>query len=151
MEHQNGVQSADDPKYLRALSLFEEGKVSEARQILESYLVAAPLNADGQNDLGAIYFIEGFAEKAIGRVCIALALDPKNASYRENFDEIVATLRKRDGGQKIRVAMFYDEEGWAWWIRSHAIKKSLPADMEVDILQFQAPFDSNQYDFFINL
>lgn len=142
----------DNNLYLRALALFNEGNISQARGILESFVISSPLHADAQNDLGAIYFLEGFPEKAIGPVAIALALDPKNASYIENFEAITLAIRKKLEvvvDSKIRVAMFYDEEGWAWWIRSHAIKRSLPPDITVDILHLSTVVDPNQYDFLL--
>jgi len=135
--------------YSDAISSFEAGDISLCRQKLEKLILSSPLHADAQNDLGAIYFLEGFAEKALGPVSIALSLDPRNSAYRENYDEVVATLRKRTevkSKSKIKVAMFYDEEGWAWWIRSHAIKECLPSDIEVDIINFQTSVDPGQYD-----
>jgi len=141
-----------DPSYLQALSLFEGGDLEGARKLLESIVENLPLESDAQNDLGAIYFLQGLPEKALGPASIALALDSRNTSYRENFDAIISALRRtseRTGNFPIRLAMFYDEEGWAWWIRSHAIKRSLPADFEVNILQLNTFVDHTKYDFLL--
>lgn len=141
-----------EQQYQDAILSYEAGEISLCRQKLEKLLQHSPLHAEAQNDLGAIYFIEGFPEKALGPVSIALSIDPKNSAYRENYDEIVVTLRKRLPSEvrpKIRVAMFYDEEGWAWWIRSHAIKDSLPSDVEVDILHLHTVIDPDNYDFLL--
>jgi len=146
------LASQVEQQYYDAISSYDAGEIDLCRQKLEKLIHSSPLHADAQNDLGAIYFIEGFPEKALGPVSIALSLDPKNNAYRENYDEIVSTLKKRfesEGRSKIRVAMFYDEEGWAWWIRSHAIKRSLSSDIEVDILHLHTVVDPDEYDFLL--
>lgn len=46
----------------------------------------------------------------------------------------------------IKVLMFYDEEGWAWWHRAHNLKKNLP-ELEITILRVGDRFDQNDFDF----
>jgi glycosyltransferase involved in cell wall biosynthesis/GT2 family glycosyltransferase len=46
----------------------------------------------------------------------------------------------------VRVLVFYDEEGWAWWHRAHFIQRNLSPAVELDILQNGKPFDHTRYD-----
>lgn len=146
------LRSQADADYKNALALYESGNIAECKKQLEALLASMPLHGDAQNDLGSIYFLEGSPERALGPLSIALGLDPKNPDYRENYDAVISKLKegfKNEKLSKIRVAMFYDEEGWAWWIRSHAIKESLPPDIEVDILQLHTLIEPSQYDFLL--
>jgi len=53
----------------------------------------------------------------------------------------------RAKGQPIRVLAFYDEEGWAWWHRSHNIRKHIGAEIDFSFLKLGQPFDHNCFDF----
>ncbi len=47
----------------------------------------------------------------------------------------------------VRILAFYDEEGWAWWHRSHNIKKNMGKGVDFNIMKLWEPFDHNDYDF----
>jgi glycosyltransferase involved in cell wall biosynthesis len=49
----------------------------------------------------------------------------------------------------IRVLMFYDLKGWAWWHRINNIAKNQPGDITIDALQINADFNHHLYDFII--
>ena len=49
----------------------------------------------------------------------------------------------------IKVIIFYDEEGWAWWYRAHNIKKHISPEFEIDIARIGSPFDHNSYDLIV--
>ena len=51
------------------------------------------------------------------------------------------------GNLRGRVAVFYDEPGWAWWHRSHNLKKSLAGEFQIDILPLGSFFDESLYDY----
>jgi glycosyltransferase involved in cell wall biosynthesis len=143
-----------NPQYAQAISYFESGELRQAKELLEKIIKELPLSADAQNDLGAIYFLEGSPAEALGPVSIALALDPENLSYRQNFEAITEKLkgienRFNQPSPKIRVGVFYDEEGWAWWIRSHAIKNALPSDIDLTIMHLHTLVDHNDFDFLL--
>lgn len=46
----------------------------------------------------------------------------------------------------IKILIFYDEEGWAWWHRAHQIKKNISKDFHIDILKGEELFDHEKYD-----
>ena len=46
----------------------------------------------------------------------------------------------------IRVLIFYDEKGWAWWHRAHNIKKTIDAEFVIEIKKIGAPFSHTEYD-----
>lgn len=49
----------------------------------------------------------------------------------------------------IKVLMFYDIKGWAWWNRINNITKYQPAGIKVDSIQLTKDFDPNKYDFIV--
>ncbi len=49
----------------------------------------------------------------------------------------------------IRVLMFYDIRGWAWWHRINNIARNQPEDIKVDAFHIESDFDHKQYDFVI--
>jgi glycosyltransferase involved in cell wall biosynthesis len=51
--------------------------------------------------------------------------------------------------QSISILIYYDVEGWAWWHRGQQIKRNLPQDIIVDLLQMNQPFNHHDYDFII--
>lgn len=48
--------------------------------------------------------------------------------------------------EEIKVLIFYDEPGWAWWHRAHNIKQHISVQFKIDILQITDSFDHKQYD-----
>ena len=46
----------------------------------------------------------------------------------------------------VKVLIFYDEEGWAWWHRAHHIKNNVSEAIQVDIRKTGTAFDHNDYD-----
>jgi len=46
----------------------------------------------------------------------------------------------------IKVLVFYDEEGWAWWHRAHRIKDHVSDAIDIDIRKVGTPFDHRDYD-----
>lgn len=49
----------------------------------------------------------------------------------------------------MRILVFYDVPGWAWWHKSQAIARHMPPDIAVDTAAFGAPVDTEAYDYFI--
>lgn len=49
----------------------------------------------------------------------------------------------------MRVLVFYDVPGWAWWHKAQAIARHMPPDIAVDTAAFGAPLDPEAYDYFI--
>ncbi|MGE4291032.1 MAG: glycosyltransferase [Desulfovibrio sp.] len=49
----------------------------------------------------------------------------------------------------MRVLVFYDVPGWAWWHKAQALVRHMPEDIVVDALAFGARFDPDAYDFLI--
>lgn len=49
----------------------------------------------------------------------------------------------------IKVLMFYDLKGWAWWHRINNIGKNQPGDITIDSLPSTADFNHNLYDFIL--
>ena len=49
----------------------------------------------------------------------------------------------------IKVLMFYDIKGWAWWHRINNIAKNQPDDIVIDSLPFNAEFNHQLYDFIV--
>ena len=47
----------------------------------------------------------------------------------------------------IKVLMFYDIKGWAWWHRINNIAKNQPDDIIIDSLPTSADFNHQLYDF----
>ena len=56
---------------------------------------------------------------------------------------------RKESGERIRVLIFYDEEGWAWWHRSHQVQKNISRDIQVDIKKIGTAFDVHSYDFVV--
>jgi len=46
----------------------------------------------------------------------------------------------------VRVVMFYDEKGWAWWHRANHIRRQIDPGIQIDVRQMQEPVDFNAYD-----
>jgi len=46
-----------------------------------------------------------------------------------------------------KLLLLYDEKGWAWWHRSHHIKRTIGSACTVDIKQFEDSFNHQDYDF----
>jgi FkbM family methyltransferase len=49
----------------------------------------------------------------------------------------------------IKTLVVYDVEGWAWWHKGQQIKRHLPPDITVDLLQMNRPFSHYDYDFVV--
>ena len=49
----------------------------------------------------------------------------------------------------LRVAILYDEKGWAWWLRTQNISKYISDDIAITSIQHQERFDHTQYDFVV--
>jgi glycosyltransferase involved in cell wall biosynthesis len=49
----------------------------------------------------------------------------------------------------LKVLMFYDLKGWAWWHRINNIAKNQPDDIIIDSLPTNADFDHQLYDFIL--
>ena len=50
---------------------------------------------------------------------------------------------------KIKILIFYDEYGWAWWHRAKQIQRNISPEISVDILEIGNPFDHSNYDYII--
>lgn len=49
----------------------------------------------------------------------------------------------------LRVLFLYDVQGWAWWHRAQQIKRNLPSDITIHLLQMNQPFSHHKYDFVV--
>jgi glycosyltransferase involved in cell wall biosynthesis/SAM-dependent methyltransferase len=49
----------------------------------------------------------------------------------------------------MRIAIFYDRAGWAWWSKSQIIKRFMPKYIEIDVLHYQEQFEPDNYDLFV--
>lgn len=49
----------------------------------------------------------------------------------------------------MRVLVFYDVPGWAWWYKAKALARFMPTDIAVETLLFGAPFDPQRFDFLV--
>ncbi|MHC1753433.1 glycosyltransferase [Humidesulfovibrio sp.] len=49
----------------------------------------------------------------------------------------------------MRVLVFYDVPGWAWWHKAQAIARNMPPDIAVNTAAFGAKFDPDAYDYLI--
>lgn len=49
--------------------------------------------------------------------------------------------------QRIKVLIFYNIKGWAWWNKGRQIKTAIPGDFEISCLKTGTPFDPGDYDF----
>ncbi|MDB5049670.1 MAG: hypothetical protein JWO30_2741, partial [Fibrobacteres bacterium] len=52
-------------------------------------------------------------------------------------------------GPPIRVLIFYDEVGWAWWHRAGQIRKNISPDILVSIQKIDEPFNHHDFDLFL--
>lgn len=52
-------------------------------------------------------------------------------------------------GKKIEILLLHDREGWAWWHRSHNIKKYISSLFNVEIKHFDDDYNEDQYDFVV--
>lgn len=49
----------------------------------------------------------------------------------------------------LRIAMLYDEKGWAWWLRTQNLIKYISKEITITSIQYQENFDHNQFDFIV--
>ncbi len=49
----------------------------------------------------------------------------------------------------MKILVFYDNKGGAWWHRTHQLQKNLVPQIQLDILQLYTPFDHTNYDFIL--
>ena len=49
----------------------------------------------------------------------------------------------------LKILIFFDEPGWAWWHRAHNIKRHASSNLSIDILKISEPFDCEKYDFIL--
>lgn len=69
--------------------LVEAGRLEEAAQALEKYLEAHPEDAVAHNDLAAIGYQLGDADKALAHYREAARLAPEDATFRKNLADIL--------------------------------------------------------------
>ncbi len=92
--------------YQKGLELAEAGRLSEAFDILQGYLRAAPNNPEILNDIGAILHAIGQTNEAIGHFSRALSLQPDSVQIMWNLSEAYLAV----GRAKDAVELFGDME-----------------------------------------
>jgi hypothetical protein len=49
----------------------------------------------------------------------------------------------------MRILIFFDVEGWAWWHKAKNLKKFLPTNFNVEMLRMDQPYNHADYDFIL--
>lgn len=86
----------DPPSYERAQLLAGEGRVLEARQVLEEFVRSTPGHAAAQNDLGVLCYQTGCVEDAQSHYEEAVRLDPANMTFQKNLAEYYSVAQGRN-------------------------------------------------------
>jgi FkbM family methyltransferase len=70
----------------------------------------------------------------------------KLVKWREGYQQI---QKIKASPQPIRILTFYDEEGWAWWNRSHQLQKNIDPKIHINVVQIGQSFAVDDYDFIL--
>ena len=73
------------PTYEEICGSSAEGKEQETIAALERFVAANPDHAASHNDLGVLYYRAGMVEKALAQYQKAVALEPRNITFRKNL------------------------------------------------------------------
>lgn len=92
MAGDSGSAEAEDPNYVAARKLVEEGKYAEAIPLLEQVVAKDAKNADALNDLGYSNRQLGNTDAALTHYQAALALEPRHRGANEYLGELYLTL-----------------------------------------------------------
>jgi glycosyltransferase involved in cell wall biosynthesis len=122
----------------------------------EQGIVSAKLKALGYDELTSRQNVATISaiKKADSKNMQTLAWRRYDAEY---FQRQIQSLQAenilreqfRAAQKKISILLLHDREGWAWWHRSHNIKKHIAPDFEIDIKKCNEPYIEGQYDFIV--
>lgn len=68
--------------------------------------------------------------------------------YR-NILFVVTKSTHDNSAPNLKILIFFDEEGWAWWHRSHNIKSNISYLFDIDIKKIGSPFNHLEYDLIV--
>ncbi len=133
----------DDRQYERSLTIFDK------------VLALQPDDIDSRFAVAAVHFEAGRIDAAKRMLNEVLRYQPDNTAALETLEKINTEnlhVQPRDNSMEltdtpIRVLIFYDEKGWAWWHRARHIKNNISKDFQIEITKVGVPFDHHQYDF----
>ena len=91
-----GSSKKDNPDYVRATKLIEDGKYGAAVPLLQSVVAAEPKNADAYNYLGYSERKQGNVDAAMAHYLKALSLHPKHRGANEYLGELYLELGQLD-------------------------------------------------------
>ncbi|HEX9656899.1 MAG TPA: asparagine synthase (glutamine-hydrolyzing) [Bacteroidota bacterium] len=135
----------DDRQYERSLTIFDK------------FLALRPDDIDARFSVAAVHFEAGRIEAARQMLKEVLRYQPDNTAALETLEKIntkTPHVQPRDNSTEtidmpIRVLIFYDEKGWAWWHRAHHIKNNISKDIQIDTVKIGTQFDHHQHDFLL--
>jgi len=135
----------DDRQYERSLTIFDK------------VLALQPDDVDSRFAVAEVHFEAGRIEAAKQMLEDVLRYQPDNTAALETLEKITSEIphvQPRNNSTKtidspIRVLIFYDEKGWAWWHRARQIKNNISKDIQVEMAKIGTSFDHHQYDFLL--
>jgi tetratricopeptide (TPR) repeat protein len=95
-----------------AYTLFQQGRIREARQIFEALTIQNPIDGYMHFMLGAIYWKLDMPEEAVEEYGTAISLNPKNIAAYTNRGEILLQHGEfEDALDDLRMAISLDKKG----------------------------------------
>lgn len=95
-----------------AYTLFQQGRIREARQIFEALVIQNPIDGYMHFMLGAIYWKMDMPEEAVEEYGTAITLDPKNIAAYTNRGEILLQHGEfEDALEDLKTAIELDKKG----------------------------------------
>ena len=95
-----------------AYTLFQQGRIREARQIFEALVIQNPIDGYMHFMLGAIYWKLDMPEEAVEEYGTAISLDPNNFAAHTNRGEILLQHGEfEDALDDLRTAIELDKKG----------------------------------------
>ncbi|MCC6806860.1 MAG: tetratricopeptide repeat protein [Deltaproteobacteria bacterium] len=95
-----------------AYTLFQQGRIREARQIFEALVIQNPIDGYMHFMLGAIYWKLDMPEEAVEEYGTAISLDPNNIAAHTNRGEILLQHGEfEDALDDLRTAIELDKKG----------------------------------------
>jgi tetratricopeptide (TPR) repeat protein len=95
-----------------AYTLFQQGRIREARQIFEALVIQNPIDGYMHFMLGAIYWKMDMPEEAVEEYGVAIQIDPNNIAAYTNRGEILLQHGEfEDALEDLRTAIELDKRG----------------------------------------